>query len=234
MSDSAKEPSVYPAVKAIAQKVEERRKRQIKEYRLAISILEPLPDYQIAVEIAASGLKDAVETALSEPELLAVSGYLYYEKYLPLDRACEDAEIQKLVESSQRDYQAFLVLKLLAIVSAETTVLPSLSMWKTSYLLGVAPVPRRPPGLEPFRYVHRDSMIISEINTLVSLGFTATRNKAKKGKCACDVVSDALTELRHGIGYDAVSAIWSRRKTLPKPDYVTEILVEIIRPIRLY
>ena len=67
--------------------------------------------------------------------------------------------------------------------------------------------PKRKTGLSKSSLYHRNLLIWTAINELVSRGMTATRNDASKGHSACDAVAK-----ESGRTYNGVLSVWLKMK----------------------
>ncbi len=122
-----------------------------------------------------------------------------------------DAELSALIEIAKTDYVAFQVLEFMCQLSKNKPY-PCLTDWEQKRYLGLIMAPPVPRGQNPTKFAHRDQLIIGQIEALVSLGLSATRNSAAKhADSACDVGVSAFARLGTYLSYAAVEAVWKNK-----------------------
>lgn len=167
------------------------------------------PDFQSAVEIAARRIGQAkkIDSKNRAKELLA--GIFAQDKLLPETISIE--ALNELVEKSRNDHQAFRALRFFVETVPDELHPPSVAEWRRLHRLGCSEIPPLPRGMPAYRNVHRNGLIVGEINRLKRAGFRATRNKSGDARSACDVIAAALEANGHALSYDAVESIWQKR-----------------------
>jgi hypothetical protein len=183
-------------------------------------------DFRAAVEVTADRLKSIYKIESGGIGSNFLEGLLYYRDYLPKNPT--DVDIANLIKESSSNFKAFQVLELLEKLTKDTKNVPSLERWKNEKYLGLYQTPKKPSGTAAYVNLHRDTLIVRAIKSLVSPGLCATRDKAKPGISACDVVVEALASNGLKLSYDAIESIWTRREKLQKPVLLAEMFEEIL------
>lgn len=207
-----------------AERIEARRAHT---KRLEQSVRDGSIDFRAAVAVVATRLKEIVDPAPGSIGLDFYEAMFFYDEYIPYE--ISDDKISSLIKNAEIDFKAYQALRLFShLIGDKGKDLVSLKDCKSRVLLGIFKPPRRPKGLSQFRNVHRDTIIVGQIIALVDIGFNATRNKAKPGICACDVIVDALASSPVELSYDAVEGIWQRRGKLPTPKFFIEAVTQAL------
>jgi hypothetical protein len=181
-------------------------------------------DYSTAVEFTAQRLRDVFKVGAKSDGAAFYEAQLYYREYLSEDPS--DQEVACLTKKARTDFRAYRVLLLLHLIKNDFTKhLPSLIQWKIQLDEGIYTPPRKPPGPSKVNNVHRNTLIVSQINYLVRLKFDVTRNKATSGGSACDVIVDAFKSLGiHYLTYAAIESVWQQREEIPQPTLLKEAI----------
>jgi hypothetical protein len=182
--------------------------------------------FQSAVEIATTRMADVCRFDVNGVGTSALEGMIYVDQYLRVDYVRSDLPV--LVRKAKSDYKAYRALQLVVQLTPDHLKEPCLKDWQRELYLGMFVPPKRPRGQQEFVNLHRNVLIVGEVEALTAVGFTATRSKVGSGKSACDVIVAALAATRAALSYDAVETIWRQRKSLPKLEYVRSLLLQAI------
>lgn len=183
--------------------------------------------FEDAVKVASHRMKEAIRPAPTGAGADLLAGLVLYYDYVPASRDLTNIDFQRLVEQAKADFNAYLVLKLVDQIVVNQGNFPALTDARRELYLGTFPVPRRPPGRPPYANLSRDTLIIGEIEKLVTLGFAPNRNGGTASHdSACDVIVAALAANGyHMLTYKAVETIWTGRSRLKHPKVALQAIL---------
>jgi hypothetical protein len=120
-----------------------------------------------------------------------------------------DGRVNELLASARSDHQAFQAILhgIASIVETNESLHPKLLDFLVLHLRGQGIVPRQPRGRKSSGGVR--ILAAGAVAALVDGGWRPLRNDESVSVCACDIVAQALAELRLSpITYKGVKAVW--------------------------
>jgi len=144
-------------------------------------------------------------------------GFAAAQEYLSAHGAWNRAAFIAMIEDSRENYWSHLALAAAAAITHDKSAMPELMNWERDYLAKLIDIPTRPAGKSPYANLHRDQIIVSELERLQKVGFKPTRNKSEGSSknSGCDVIVKALANIGEARGYDAVASIWQNKNKAP-------------------
>jgi hypothetical protein len=210
-------------------------KEHAEEWQRQIGAYEQLKSnssdvFEDAVNIAARTMKRAVAPPLAGPAADFMGGMLSYHEYMPMSLEPTNIDFERLVAKAKSDFSAYLVLRLAALMAVDDGNLPALKRAKQELALEIFPAPRRPRGRSPYANVSRDTLIVSEIEKLLTVGFAPARNRGTASRdSACDVIVAALVlNGYHMLTYEGVEKIWTSRSDLKRPEVLALAFCQVL------
>lgn len=152
----------------------------------------------------------------------------------------EPWEVDDIILKSISDHYAFSALEMLNKLTHTGTYV-ALDRWANDVFLGIRRPPSRSKGASRNKFLARDVLIIGQIERLVSVGFSPTRNLTKKvgrnKQSACDVISHAAARDRQkgtsvtSLEYAAVEKIWKQRGERRNLGPLADLVSEMLKPL---
>lgn len=178
-----------------------------------------------AVDLVSVAIKEQLMNPLpikGEGVHFATSIYAYSDYFTSTEPS--DEELNRVIFISNTDYYANLSLELLRMISRDFLPQP-LKAWEDQRYLGLSTAPSKPPGQSPYRYLHRDTLIISQITQLELVGFAPMRSRDTPSKnSGCDIVADALETEKRTMDYSAIEAVWKKRARMQVVNAILQLL----------
>jgi len=185
-------------------------------------------DQAAAIDKAKETLKSqlANRELFDEPRATIFRGMLAIEDVFDPLPPCEET-LEIAVQDGLDDPATFLALQTLSSVGFADQS-PALRKFRRDLLAGLIEAPPKKRGPSPYRNVHRDMIVATQVQQLAKAGISPTRNAANYSAVSgCDIVADALNELGESISYSAVERIWSNRQKRPEPRFFAELMTQV-------
>ncbi|WP_114283717.1 hypothetical protein [Candidatus Halocynthiibacter alkanivorans] len=191
---------------------------QCEAYKEAITASGGVLSFETAVKIAEQRLIRVIpkDSAKAEPKIDLPSVLMELSEFIPTTSEWDAASIDRLITASKTSFWAWRALEHLELLFPYVKLHPPLKKWQSRNALGILQRPRRPTGLAPAENLHRNTLIIKEIEHLRTAGFQPMRNSASiNAASGCDVVVKALSSLRMNLSYKTIEKIWTNRPDTP-------------------
>ncbi|WP_439524655.1 hypothetical protein [Marivita sp.] len=169
--------------------------------------------------------------ALNSPMALILKGSLaLQELFEPLPP--NEETIKAAIEYGLDDPVVFDALRTLAALGY-ASMSPTLKKFQTQFLAGMIEVPKSKRGPSAFRDIHRNTIIVGQIEQLKAIGIAPTRSSATNDvRSGCDIVALALEKNGQAMSYFAIEKIWKKREEVARPDFLAEILTKSLTSVR--
>ena len=143
---------------------------------------------------------------------------VYFESIPPTE-----SQIEAVIEKSKTDYRAFQAVRMFAAQKICPNS-PSIKNWQSNLALGLLISSTVLISPSPIGNVHRDMLIVSQVEQLKALGWNPTQNETTTDKdSGCGIVANAMTELDHPMTYSGVEKVWTKRHNLLKANYLKSL-----------